>query len=469
MLIKVCNNTDSPFAKEEDLEIMLYNYNPLDKENHPTMFWLGVLFLAILWTAIEAPLSFVLDYKVENFDLYWDAAFCCIFMLDIYFRLTGKLKLPKHNIHYLGQDETKNVDVPYHKTLWLPVDILTSLPFDIIVSALGLAVPVKVLSLLRLCRIIRVVKLRTLLDIADFLPKAVKIGVAVSGVVLALHWIACGWMLITPRPDLDPWSYYNVSLYWTVTTLTTVGYGDITPQTNIGRLFTMGVMLIGVATYGIIIGNFSRMIMLADRHNEEKKEKMNNLHSFLKYYHIPNSLQRQVVSFYNHLLNKKISEEDSKIFHDLPQALQNELQIYMKIHMIRNVHIFQNCSTPCLKMIAGRLAQTFHTPGDYIIQKGDEGAEMFIIGHGDVEVCLGEKVLTTLKAGQFFGEIALLEDTIRTADVRAKSYCDLYTLKKSDFLEVIEKYPDLGEKFMSIYHKLKNDRKADTPNNKQAA
>lgn len=431
---------------------MFYNYNPTDQENRSTMIWLGVLFVAIAWTAFEAPISFVMDYKVEEADLWWDSIFCTIFLVDIYLRLTNKLKLPSQNKLTIFNDDYAN-ETPYQKTLWPYIDFLTALPFDIIVAMLGMSFPAKVLSTLRLLRIVRIIKLRSILGIIDFLPRPIKIALTITGIMLAIHWIACGWMLLNPRFDLDPISYYNVSLYWVVTTLTTVGYGDITPHSNLTRIYTMGVMVIGVASYGIIIGNFSRMIMLADRYKEERKEKMGNLHQFMRYYNIPASLQRQVFSYYNHLLNKNISEQDKRIITDLPQALQNDLQTFMKIKLIRQVHIFNDCTTPCLKMIANRLEQSFFSPNEYIIKKGDVGDEMFIIGHGEVEVSIGDKVITNLKAGQFFGEIALLEDTIRTADVKAKAYCDLYKFNKENFLEVIEKYPDLGERFSKIYKK----------------
>ena len=436
---------------------MFYNYNPSDKENRFTMIWLGVLFLAIVWTAFEAPVSFVLDYKVEEHDLWWDGIFCLIFMSDVVLRLTGKLRIPDGSQKWEVTDD-KKIQKPYHKSIWLPVDILTSLPFDIIAATLGLSVPIKILSLLRITRIIRVVKLRTLIDLFDFLPKWSKASLVGGAIMIIIHWIACGWMIVTPQTGMDPVTYYNYALYWTVTTLTTVGYGDITPTSNIGRIYSMGIMLVGAATYGIIIANFSRMIMLADKYKEESKEKKNGLMQFMKYYNIPSSLQRQVFSFYNHLLTKNISDEDSQIIKDLPQALQNELNIYQKIKLIRNVHIFKECSTPCLKMIAQKLEQTFHSPNEYIIKKGDVGDEMFIIGHGELEVSAGEKVLAEIKAGQFFGEIALLEDTIRNADVISNSYCDLYTFKKDDFLDVIEKYPNLGDKFQQRYKKRASDK-----------
>lgn len=426
-----------------------------EREDLPAVFWQTLIFIAALWTAIEAPLSFVLNTPASSLNLWLDGLISLLFVADVCLRITNKLKLPENPKWGFGHEEEQSR--PYHKSLWMPLDIITSMPWDIVVSIAGFGISPATASGLRLTRILRLSRLRDLVAMNDILPKVLKVSLFICGIMLGIHFISCGWMILNPQTNMDPVTYYNISLYWTITTLTTVGYGDITPQTNTARIFTMGVMLIGVATYGIIIGNFSRMIMLADKYREEKKEKMSGLHQFLKFYNIPASLQRQVFSFYNHLLTQNISEQDTKIINELPQALQNELAIYMKIKLIRNVHIFKDCSTPCLKMIAQRLEQTYLSPYEYIIKKGEMGSEMFIIGHGEVEVTMGEKVVAQLKAGQFFGEIALLEETIRSADVKSKAYCDLYTFKKEDFLEVTEKYPDLMEKFEQIYRKRKSD------------
>lgn len=445
---------------------MYYNYNPQDSENRPTMIWLGILTFGIVWTVFEAPLSFVLNFKIEEHHMWWDGLFCSIFLIDIILRLNNKLKLPEQSKNEYT-DENKP-PTPYHKTIWFPVDVFTSLPFDIIAHALGLGVPTVVLQSLRLLRLIRVVKLRFIFDIFDFIPKQIKVLLIITAALTIVHWISCGWMLINPNPKLDPITFYNLSLYWAVTTLTTVGYGDITPQTNLARVYTMGVMLFGVSIFGLLISHFFRMMMIADKYTEEKKEKMNSLKEFMRYYHIPNSLQKQVFSFYNHLLTQNVTEEDSQIVKDLPQALQNELNIFMKIKLIKDVHIFKDSSIACLKMIAGKLEQTFHSPHEYIIRKGDVGNEMFIIGHGKVEVMVADKIVAELKAGQFFGEIALLEDTIRSADVKTSTYCDLYIFKKDDFLDVIEKYPALGEKFNEIYRKRRTDQKEAVQDKKAA-
>lgn len=437
------------------MTLMFYTYNPTSKENKPTMVWLSIVFLAVMWSSFEAPLSFVMSTNISTASIIIDCALSLFFFIDIGLHLKTKLKLPGQQLGEFDISETKNR--PYHKSLWLPLDIITSLPFELIAISMGLGFPMRVIAGLRLLRVFRIIKLRNVLGVFDFLPKQLKIPVIITLIALAIHWIACGWMVINPHPELDTISFYNVSLYWAITTLTTVGYGDIAPVTNIGRLYTMGVMIIGVTSFGVIIGNFYRMFNLADKHKEDRKEKMSHIQQFMKHYNIPFNLQRQVFSFYNHVLDKNFSEQDNEIVKDLPKALQNELNIYMKIRLIRDVHIFKECSIPCLKMIAERLEQTYHSPNEYIVRKGDVGEEMFIIGHGDVEVSAGEKVLSELKSGQFFGEIALLEDTVRSADVKTTSYSDLYTFKKEDFKQITLKYPHLGEKIASRYKKRKSD------------
>ncbi len=71
--------------------------------------------------------------------------------------------------------------------------------------------------------------------------------------------------------------------------------------------------------------------------------------------------------------------------------------------------------------------------GETIISKGDMGREMYLIVRGEVEVLDDAgQVLATLRDGDFFGEIALLIHTPRTATVRAKTACDLFVLDKSE-------------------------------------
>ncbi len=56
-------------------------------------------------------------------------------------------------------------------------------------------------------------------------------------------------MSIQPKPDVDFATEYNLAIYFLMTTLTTIGYGDITPQNNISALFTIMLQFMGVGVF----------------------------------------------------------------------------------------------------------------------------------------------------------------------------------------------------------------------------
>src|SRR6185369_12864806 len=79
-------------------------------------------------------------------------------------------------------------------------------------------------------------------------------------------------------------------------------------------------------------------------------------------------------------------------------------------------------------------------PGEEIVSKGARGREMYFIASGAVEVLVGVGAVR-LEAGNFFGELALLADRPRTADVIAVGYCHLLELSRSDLRRILRAYP----------------------------
>jgi signal-transduction protein with cAMP-binding, CBS, and nucleotidyltransferase domain len=93
------------------------------------------------------------------------------------------------------------------------------------------------------------------------------------------------------------------------------------------------------------------------------------------------------------------------------------------------------------------------------VSKGEIGQEMYIVYHGTVET-RGEngQIVNTYSDGQAFGQIALLQETTRTFDVRASTYTDLFKLNKDVFLSVIEKNPSLLKTLEKSMKKRAADR-----------
>ncbi|VVC24418.1 Hypothetical protein CINCED_3A025941 [Cinara cedri] len=98
------------------------------------------------------------------------------------------------------------------------------------------------------------------------------------------------------------------------------------------------------------------------------------------------------------------------------------------------------------------------TPGDLICRKGEVAREMFIIADGILEVISSETghVLTIMKAGDFFGEIGILNldgFNKRTADVRSVGYSELFSLSREDVLAAMKDYPEAQDILQTLGRK----------------
>jgi len=134
------------------------------------------------------------------------------------------------------------------------VDLLSILP-----SYVGLFVPgaqnLMVIRMLRLLRIFRIFKLVRFLGEADALRQAFyssrhKIAVFMTTILIIITIMAAIMHVIETRAGNDDFSSMPAAMYWAVVTMTTVGYGDITPITVMGKFLSAVMMLIG---YSMII------------------------------------------------------------------------------------------------------------------------------------------------------------------------------------------------------------------------
>ena len=113
-------------------------------------------------------------------------------------------------------------------------------------------------------------------------------------------------------------------------------------------------------------------------------------------------------------------------------------------------------STEQLAAVAGVLVRARAPQGEEILTEGDPGSSLFVLVDGTVETSkhfgvIGldgatprQKVLVKLSAPQFFGEIGLLEDTPRSATVRASTACELLELRRADFERLVASDVRLG-------------------------
>ncbi|MBL6991079.1 MAG: cyclic nucleotide-binding domain-containing protein [Bacteriovoracaceae bacterium] len=389
------------------------------------VIWQTIIFLCIAFLAVNVPLVYCLHIKSGTISITIDVLISTLFAVDFYRNFKTKTS-------------------PKMEPL-LVLDVVACIPFDCLTYFLGFP------PILRILRLVKMARINTLIDMfstfgkVSVIPHIIKVPFLTICIIIAINFIASGWMLIYPPNGIDLLTFYNKSIYWTITTLTTIGYGDITPSTNIGRIYTMAIMILGVGVYGIVIGNVNRMLVNADRHLEQSRKKISDLNLFMKHYEIPKDLKEATYEYYKHHFQDHLSDNDSQIISDLPFALKSELQIYMSLKLLNDVPAFKYCSLTCRKEIAKSLEEVYYLPGEKIITTGETGDEMYIIAHGQVNVLIDCNSIVVLTSGKFFGEIALIEKTTRNADVVASASCDLLKLSKDNFNRITQDYPELLE------------------------
>ncbi|MBL7999612.1 MAG: cyclic nucleotide-binding domain-containing protein [Candidatus Kapabacteria bacterium] len=270
--------------------------------------------------------------------------------------------------------------------------------------------------------------------------------------MIILHWIACAWLAIRPLTDnKTALSHYIWSFYYATTTLATVGYGDITPQTDPERIFAIVIMLIGMVMYAYLIGNIATLLNRIDPARVHYEENLDRVHAFIRYRSIPSTLVRRITDYYDYMWEKRLGYDESAILSTLPTALRKDIVLYLKRDVIERVTIFHDASEDFIHDIAAHLHPQIAMPGDYIFNIGDIGRSMYFISKGSVEILDSDgNQLIVRSAGEFFGELALLHKRKRSASVRALEYTDLYVLDVATFDRILADHPDFRTRLVDL-------------------
>jgi CRP-like cAMP-binding protein len=133
----------------------------------------------------------------------------------------------------------------------------------------------------------------------------------------------------------------------------------------------------------------------------------------------------------------------SSLWSNIFRRKQEPSEAYTLLHQIP---LFEHLDRRECQLIEHLLYRREYPCEGVIFRQGDPGIGMYIIARGTVLITYepGNRVLSELQAGDFFGEIALLNETPRSATARAKTPCTLYGFFRPDLLELLERDPDIG-------------------------
>ena len=119
------------------------------------------------------------------------------------------------------------------------------------------------------------------------------------------------------------------------------------------------------------------------------------------------------------------------------------------VEQLRKIDLFSGLKPQGLELIAKVATEETHAAGTKIFQHGDAGDKLYLILEGKVRISrevpgMGEEALAVLGPGQVFGEMALLDESPRSADAVVHERCRLLTLSKDGFDDLLFLHKDLA-------------------------
>jgi voltage-gated potassium channel len=265
------------------------------------------------------------------------------------------------------------------------IDLFAILPFWL---ALTPQLTLEQLWVLRATRILKLLRYSSALETLGTVIHNERGPLQAAVTIMLTLLVLLSSLIFVVESDAQPAHFGSVpdSMWWGIVTLSTVGYGDVVPITPLGRIIGGFAVVLGMGLFALPAG------ILANGFAAEMR-------------------RRNFVVTWN---------------------------------LVAGVPFFENLPATRIAEIAAVLQPQVAVPGEIIVDAGERGDCMYFIISGEVEVKLPAGPVQ-LRAGDFFGEIALLTDSPRTATVVATTTCQLLLLRVRDFRKMLAANEDLRE------------------------
>lgn len=435
------------------------------------MAWTVFMISILAITVVVLPVSIAYFYEDRSSGwLIFNAICDSFFLIDIILSFRTGFINERENVVVL---ESKAIARKYAST-WFILDIIGLMPIDYIFIGIHYTInskindsdgrPIRVVRVAKLLELFKLLRVTRLFQQTAVLSKLFNVAGAVFGAIRLLlvalmmsHWGACLIVFVPAVQDFpsDSWVYLqglqNGTWYeqhfnaWlkTLSFMCGVGYGLITPINMTDIWLSILLMLLLASTYIMLVGYFSAIVMSYDVAGKTYQSFMQEVDEFMVYRKFPMQLRSKIYDYFDYRYRGKMYEED-EVIDELSAPLRQEVVHHIRRDLILNVPIFSNADPSFVHEVVAVLNYEYFQPGDLIIKVGFSATKMYFIEKGSVEIYSREGVLVTrVKQGSYFGEIALMTGCPRTATVRARSYLKLYSLAKDDFDPIIEKHPTI--------------------------
>ena len=348
---------------DDEVEILLQNEFVIYPKSNFKFFWDFFIFILVYFSIIVCPLSIAFDIEIK-FNIFIDI----IFHLDLILNF------------FMGfYDDEENLILNKKKIFfnylfgYFTIDVLACLPFNSLKLFNQIETNVYYLCLFRLFKYFKLYSSTNLFYIKGFkkifcfykpirkffkskfnnISNGIKTLIQnIFHLFAILHILACIWIYISrlspgenwtlnlPKKDMNKTSLYLTSIYFSMVSVFTVGYGDILPNSFIERCYSLFLLVLslGINTYAVSF--LENLVDLGNENSLKLERKIEFLQNLAINYKINYNLYEQILNFLKYK-NKLKAEEKEKFINILPNSLKNFLICKMYKNIIENFSFFK--------------------------------------------------------------------------------------------------------------------------------
>ncbi|XP_053219743.1 potassium voltage-gated channel subfamily H member 4 [Podarcis raffonei] len=441
--------------------------------------WDWLILLATFYVAVTVPYNVCFTDTEDSLaaarsTIVSDIVVEMLFIVDIILNFRTTYVSQSGQVVY----DTRSICLHYVAT-WFFVDLIAALPFDLLY-----AFNVPVTYLVHLLKTVRLLRLLRLLQKLDRYSQysAMVLTLLMSMFALLAHWMACIWYVIGRQESNDPvtwdigWlhelgkrieapyinssvggpsirSAYIASLYFTLSSLTSVGFGNVCANTDAEKIFSICTMLIGALMHAVVFGNVTAIIQRMYSRRSLYHTRMKDLKDFIRVHRLPQQLKQRMLEYFQTTWSVNNGIDANELLRDFPDELRADIAMHLNKDILQ-LPLFESASRGCLRALSLHIKTSFCAPGEYLLRQGDALQANYFVCSGSLEVLKDNIVLAILGKGDLIGaDLPNKDQVIKTnADVKALTYCDLQYISLRGLFEVLELYPEYSAKFMADIH-----------------
>ncbi|CAD8109610.1 unnamed protein product [Paramecium primaurelia] len=251
------------------------------------------------------------------------------------------------------------------------------------------------------------------------------------------------------------------SFYWAVTTMISVGYGDVTPKNAWEVVVTVVTQFISCIVFAYSVNAIWEMINQQNENKQKFQKYVNAIERFMREHNVDRKLKARIEAYLYHLWETEKARDhelEQAMILKLAPALKEEL-IYQTLgKMFNHNQFFSQFQQDLLIELAQDIQQQYYSQEEVIFQEREEIDDfpVFFLTKGSVEIYLDSEKrikLHIMKQG-IFGIVAFITGYKRTASARCLTYSVIYKLSRIQFLKRLEKYSIDKQKFFEIRHQV---------------